>query len=302
VALLDEHAVRVAAMAWLDERTAGGDIPVRQPDVAGFPFLGEQISLLMRQQGICKPRQLEAALAIRTTWTADGATPPYQDREGPDGLLRYAYRGSDPQSFDNVALRRAYELRLPLIWFIAVAPGVFRALYPVFVVADEPEQLRVALAVDEGQRFLTPETVLADDDRRRYVQRMNRLRLHQPIFRARVLAAYEGRCTICRLGHRELLDAAHILADGHPRGTPVVPNGLAMCAIHHRAFDANVLGIRPDHVVEIRRDILDEIDGPMLRHGLQEMAGTTITRPGRALLAPDPSRLEERYEQFRAAG
>jgi putative restriction endonuclease len=70
-----------------------------------------------------------------------------------------------------------------------------------------------------------------------------------------------------------------------------------MCAIHHRAFDANVLGIRPDHVVEIRRDILDEIDGPMLRHGLQEMAGTTITRPGRALLAPDPSRLEERYEQ-----
>jgi hypothetical protein len=120
------------------QRTAGGDIPLRQPDIAGFPFLGEQISLLMRQQGICKPRQLEAALAIRTTWTADSDIPPYQDAEGPDGLFRYAYRGTDPQSFDNVALRRAYELRLPLIWFIAVAPGVFRALHPVFVVADEP--------------------------------------------------------------------------------------------------------------------------------------------------------------------
>jgi len=101
VALLDEHAVRAAAMAWLDERTAGGDIPVKQPDVAGFPFPVELVSLLMRQQGICKPRQLEAALAIRTTWTADSA----------DGLFRYAYRGTDPQSFDNSALRRVYELR-----------------------------------------------------------------------------------------------------------------------------------------------------------------------------------------------
>lgn len=289
-------------MAWLDDHTAGGSHQVRQPDVAAFPFLGERVPLLMRQQGICKPARLTAALAIRTTWTAPGADAPYDDHEGPDGLYRYAYRGTDPDSFDNVALRRAGELGLPLIWFIAVAPGVFHVQYPVYVVADEPEHLRVALAVDEGQRYLVPETARVDDDRRRYVQRLNRLRLHQPVFRAQVLTAYDGQCTICRLRHRELLDAAHILADTHPRGTPVVQNGLAMCAIHHRAYDANVLGIRPDHVVEIRRDILDEIDGPMLRHGLQEMAGTTITRPVRALLAPDPSRLEERYEQFRAAG
>ena len=35
------------------------------------------------------------------------------------------------------------------------------------------------------------------------------------------------------------------------------PNGVAMCAIHHRAFDRAVLGIRPDHVIEIRQDVLD---------------------------------------------
>jgi hypothetical protein len=35
----------------------------------------------------------------------------------------------------------------------------------------------------------------------------------------------------------ELLDAAHILPDGHPKGEPVVPNGLALCKLHHAAFD-----------------------------------------------------------------
>ena len=51
-------------------------------------------------------------------------------------------------------------------------------------------------------------------------------RLHQATFRERVLHAYRTSCAICRLRHRELLDAAHILPDGHPRGEPVVPNGL----------------------------------------------------------------------------
>lgn len=139
-------------------------------------------------------------------------------------------------------------------------------------------------------------------DRRRYVRRLNKLRLHQPVFRAQVLGAYHRACAICRLRHSELLDAAHILADTHPRGTPVVPNGLSLCSIHHRAFDTHVLGVRPDLVVEVRRDILDEIDGPMLRHGLQAMDGVRLQIPQRLAWRPDPSRLEERYEQFRTAG
>ena len=67
--------------------------------------------------------------------------------------------------------------------------------------------------------------VAAEPDRRRYVERLNRLRLHQPVFRARMLSAYDTTCAMCRLRHVELLDAAHILADTHPRGTAVVPAG-----------------------------------------------------------------------------
>ena len=107
---------------------------------------------------------------------------------------------------------------------------------------------------------------------------------------------------MCTLGHRELLDAAHIIPDGDPRGLPVVPNGLALCKIHHAAYDQNILGIRPDYVIEIHHRLLDELDGPMLLHGLQEHHATPLMQlPRRRADLPDRSRLEERCAKFRAA-
>jgi len=40
------------------------------------------------------------------------------------------------------------------------------------------------------------------------------------------------------------------------RGEPVVPNGLALCKLHHAAFDGHLLGINPDLVVHVARAIL----------------------------------------------
>lgn len=46
-----------------------------------------------------------------------------------------------------------------------------------------------------------------------------------------------------------------------------------MCKLHHAAFDRNIVGLRPDLIVEIRNHILEEVGGPMLRHGLQDLQG-----------------------------
>src|SRR5439155_26340260 len=110
--------------------------------------------------------------------------------------------------------------------------------------------------------------VLEGEGERRYATRATIVRLHQQSFRMRVLQAYRERCAICRLRHQELLEAAHILRDGHPRGRPIVPNGLALCSLHHAAFDRNVLCVGPDLTVEDRVDILDGADGPKQVHGL----------------------------------
>ncbi len=81
----------------------------------------------------------------------------------------------------------------------------------------------------------------------------------------------------------------------------MVPNGLALCKIHHAAFDRNFLGITPSLEVRINQRLLDEVDGPMLKHGLQDMHGSTIQAPRRQAEMPDPVRLEARYDQFQQA-
>lgn len=295
-----DERLRQAAMAWLKERTAQSDGLVRRDELASFKFEGQRIALIDSRRGIRKPAVLEAALSISTTYTMPGREPPYEDKEGPDGLLRYKYRGDDPKHPENIGLLRAYERQLPLIWFIGIAPGVYLPSYPVLLIANEPEHLQFVVVVDETQRLVLASSPL-EEELRSYVRRLTTQRLHQPVFRARVLHAYETRCAICRLGHAQLLDAAHILPDAHPRGRAVVPNGLALCKIHHAAFDQNILGVRPDLYVEVRQDVLEEDDGPMLRHGLQETAGTRLHVPRSKLAKPDQLALEERYEKFRDA-
>ncbi|MGI8692116.1 MAG: HNH endonuclease [Geodermatophilaceae bacterium] len=297
-----EERVRAAMFAHLDGLADGHPDGLRSADINRFEVDGMQVRLVV-QPGIRKPHFLDAALTIRTAFTHPGQLPPYEDTLGDDGFVRYKYRGLDPQHPDNRALRQAMLRQLPLAYFVGIAAGVYHAQFPVFIIGEDMATHEFVVAVDEAQRLIGPEspgepTAL----RRAYVQRLTRERLHQPVFRARVLQAYRTQCSICQLRHADLLDAAHILPDGHPRGHPVVPNGLAMCKIHHAAYDRNILGVRPDLRVHVRADILNEIDGPMLRHGLQEMDGRTLSVPSARASRPDPESLDERYELFRQAG
>jgi putative restriction endonuclease len=133
---------------------------------------------------------------------------------------------------------------------------------------------------------------------RAYATREARYRLHQQRFKLDVMRAYRHRCAICTLRERELVQAAHIVPDTEPEGIAAVVNGLALCAIHHLAFDRNLLGIDPDGVVHIAGRLLREIDGPMLRSGLQGFHGTSITLPRRAEERPDSARLQTRFDRF----
>lgn len=297
-----DTAMRLGMFAHLDRLRLTHPAGIPSGVINSFVFDGEPVRLIV-QPGIRKPARLDAALTIRTTWTPPGAEAPYRDEVGPDGTVRYKWRGEDAGHPDNRALREAMARRAPLVYFYPVARGVYEAIYPVYLVAEDPARHEFTVDVDRLPDEVGDGTQagLADRLERRYTRRLTLHRLHQVVFRPKVLRAYESRCALCRLGHVPLLDAAHILPDGHRRGDPIVPNGLAMCKIHHAAYDADIIGIRPDSVVEVRDNVLTEIDGPMLRHGLQEMHGSRIFLPRSRHDHPDPSRLEERYEQFRTA-
>ena len=289
--------IRLAAFAFLDDLAVRwGDVLPWAPLRDGFEFEGQRVTLI-GARGIWKPAVVDLPLSITTS-----QRDPYGDEAGADGLLHYRYFGDDATHRDNTGLRRCMNEGRPLIYFRGVERGWYSAIWPLILVHDDPGSLTVIGACEdvEALRPGTPPAV-ADDARRRYVTRLAVARLHQAGFRQRVLAAYDRSCTICRLRHAELLDAAHILPDTHEHGEPVVSNGLALCKIHHTAFDRNILGIRPDHVVQIRADILDEVDGPMLRHGLQDLHGSPIVLPRRIPDRPDQHRLEERFEAFQQA-
>lgn len=275
----------------------GGRIPSAELS-AGVMLRGNRVPIWNYQKGIFKPAALGrdgAALSVQTS-----AESPYADSHDPDaGHFIYKYRGTDPDHPDNIALRRAMWHQRPLLYLVAVDPGVYDAILPVYVAGDDPARLQFTLTADHAVAPATDAMMTAA--RREYVTRAVMQRLHQQQFRRLVLRAYREQCAICRLRHVELLDAAHILPDRDPRGEPIITNGLGLCKIHHSAYDVNILGIDPDARVHIRGDILDEIDGPMLRHGLQEVHGARLVLPRQVEQRPNREFLSERFERFRAA-
>jgi putative restriction endonuclease len=272
----------------------------------GFDFDGRRVPLVS-QQGIFRPAVCRLPLSIRTAPVVEGKARPYDDEIGQGGLLQYRYRGTDRAHHENEGLRILMRERVPLVYLFGVAEGRYVPEWPVFVVGDDPATLTFHIAVGSRPESLSGPLSLADldletDAARRYATRAVLVRLHQQSFRTRVLRAYREQCAICRLRHDELLEAAHILPDGHPRGAPIVPNGLALCTLHHAAFDRSVLGVRPDLRVQIRLDVLEEEDGPLLQHGLQAFHGARVEVPKPEALRPRRDFLEERYEVFKRAG
>jgi putative restriction endonuclease len=301
-----DDAVRTAAFAFLAEeaRVRGESWPPVLPRTLlaeGFLFENRRVPLI-GPQGIFKPAILPSIpLSITTAPPEAGKVRPYEDEVDYEGRVTYRYRGTDALHHENVGLRRAMAERKPLIYFFGLVPGRYLATWPAFVTGDDQRNLAFQVAFEPADMINLPELSVQEDVRRAYATRVVRQRLHQAGFREGVLAAYRRTCSLCRLRHVELLDAAHIIPDGQPRGDPVIPNGIALCKLHHAAFDSNIIGIRPDLIIEIRKDVLREVDGPMLLHGLQGLHGSTITVPHETRLRPAPDRLEERYGQFQRA-
>ena len=275
-----------------------GDVLPRAVLQAGFVLDGVRVPLV-GPQGIFKPKVMSAPISITTSPSG-----PYDDSFGGDGLLRYRYRGIDPNHHENQHLRYVMEHRIPLVYFHRIVPGKYLATWPVFVVADDPANLAVTVDVEAAESSPLSDMSLAslvgesDLLTRRYAAAQVKVRLHQRSFRERVLAAYQRQCAFCQLRHEELLDAAHIVPDSDPLGEPVVSNGLALCALHHNAFDRQFVGLRPDYVIQIRPDILEEEDGPTLTHAIQALHGRRILLPRSEGQRPNPQLLKQRYEQF----
>lgn len=294
-----DQIIRMEVFKFLEEKIKIYDYVLPYSILSdGFYYQGKRVPLL-GPQGIWKPAILEK-YPLSITSIPEG---PYEDSFSDDSTLHYKYRGTDPNHRDNIGLKLAMQDQIPMIFFHRVMKGKYLVHWPVYIVGADDRSLTFTVEADradsiqfESSRYLIQES---DEARRKYVTYSMKRRLHQQSFREKVLNAYHEHCALCRLRHRELLDAAHIIPDSEG-GKPIVPNGLALCKIHHAAFDQNIIGITPDYIVKIREDILREVNGPMLKHGLQGFNDKKIYFP-KGNNSPNRDFLSIRYDKFRNA-
>ncbi|GJM05334.1 MAG: HNH endonuclease [marine bacterium B5-7] len=249
--MTEDYPLIQAAFARLNvlESLYGDTIPnsaIRE----GFNFASQQILFETQAKGIFKPRQMKAgALSIKTTMSRTGGVNFYNDQLVDDGFYHYSLQAGDPYSSANRQLWQSYELKQPLIYFHAVAPAVYTALWPCTIdsIAVDVKEPFIRLVV--GHRFLESAEYSQLDSQgieSRYLVRESKTRLHQATFREAVLRAYGRRCAITGLKEDRLIEAAHIIPDGEIGEKQFVNNGIALSRIHHKAYDSRLLGIDPD--------------------------------------------------------
>ena len=298
--------VRLAAFNWLSEQVNLHEEKILPRELLqhGFEFERQRIALIA-PNGIFKPKILDMPLSITTSPNS-----PYDDAYStPDGFLHYRYRGDNTSHRDNVGLRKAFELHRPLIYFYGLQPGKYLAEFPGYIIADDPGSLTFIISFDDtlpafeySESRVPHQIAEVSDARHAYLTATIKVRLQQRGFREKILDAYRSQCSFCRLKHRELLDAAHIIPDTYPEGKPVISNGIALCKLHHSAFDSFILGVTPDYIIHVREDVLEEEDGPMLQYGLKGLHRTKLILPNSKNNWPSQDSLAWKYDRFTRAG
>lgn len=260
--LLDETRIRLDAIHHvraLRERWVA--IPVTE--LKTFES-GERSIFLKGQQGIFKPAELSEPLSITSTIDS-----PYTDT--PQGSCVLYDFLPESHEHENLGLKRCAEALVPLIYLLQVKkrPPEYVAFAPVFVVGwdDAKRRFLVDLSEQKPGEVVTPARLVRQLDlpaartpsspaemhemARSYVISSVQRRLFEARFRNEVLAAYGDRCAVCGLRYRPLLDAAHVGAGREPSMTIAASDGIALCATHHRAFDATILRYDDEYVIHI---------------------------------------------------
>lgn len=303
--LLDDEMIRQAAFARVRMLTQvyGDDIPwsaIAQP----IDLHGQQIAIAGQAVGIFKPKQMAAgALSIKTTIPRVGRSKLYEDSEDADGTFTYLLQGTDPNNSHNRKLDFCYENQPPLIYFYAVAEGIYKAIFPCFIEAIDKKKMKCQVSVVSEFNASKEIPSLRDSEawriERRYALRETKARLHQAEFRERVLDAYGTRCAMTQLPVEQLLDAAHITPDSHDLGVAEITNGLCLSRIHHRAFDANLIGVSPDYKIVVSKKLMATKDGIILEGGLKALHGADLMKPRSKKHWPDRDRLAVRFDEFK---
>jgi putative restriction endonuclease len=114
-------------------------------------------------------------------------------------------------------------------------------------------------------------------------------------FHRRVLGAYGQKCAACGV-QLELVDAAHIIPVAAPTSTDETRNGVALCKLHHAAFDRNLLSFDEKYKIEVSDSEAGRLAAVNLAGGLaafRQHLRTAIILPNDRRDYPPPEYISE---------
>lgn len=170
------------------------------------------------------------------------------------------------------AHKNAFAVHLRANGEIAIA---FR---PAFLVdyAINARALHATGVVDRETKLLNSLSTVTDDQVERIATAARKTVIAQIVrqyraydFRSRVLCAYGYRCAACGI-QLELVDAAHIVPVAESGSTDETTNGIALCKLHHAAYDRNLMSVDQNYRIEISANQVERLTDANLIGGLPE--------------------------------
>jgi len=80
--------------------------------------------------------------------------------------------------------------------------------------------------------------------------------LRENSFKERVLTVYGYHCAVCGL-QMDLVEASHIIPVSAPGSTDQTSNGMALCVLHHKAYDKAIITVDNQYHVIMSRSARD---------------------------------------------
>jgi len=136
--------------------------------------------------------------------------------------------------------------------------------------------LAVLDEVAQHPEINTEDILITDHVRKTAIVSVSK-KLRDVSFRKRVLTAYTSRCAVCGIQLR-LVDAAHIIPVYHENSTDETRNGLALCALHHRAYDQSLMTVWEDYSVKLNNQQIEHLEKGNEAGGLENFAQSLLPK------------------------
>lgn len=174
-----------------------------------------------------------------------------------------------------------------LLWYVQQGAPLHNAedsaMSAVDLTIASPEEIRAFL--DESEN---------ENQAARRVDLVEVIRLYRDYrFKPQVTRAYRHKCAMCQYALK-LVDAAHIVPVAYPGSTDEVTNGVALCRLHHGAYDNGLVGIQSDYSIVVNPDAESRLRQLRLETGIDDFKARLPPRiivPSEQEVRPDPQKL-----------